>query len=348
MNIISLTGKSLCELEEILSPLEQLRIKQIYKWLTRGVSDFSQMTDIPACIRGDLKTRFKTFSGKAVSCHDDRYAKKIIVALNDGEKTECVLLNDGKNRLTSCLSVQAGCPIGCVFCKTGSLGFKRNLDAHEIAEQFFFLQNSLPGKAEKKDEKLIDNIVIMGMGEPLLNLEQLRKTISFFMDTRGMNYSRRRITASTCGICGGLFDLANNGPYIKLAFSLVTADEKLRRDLIPAAKSNPLKKIKEALVLFQDKGGGRITLEIPLLGGVNTRDKDTQLLAQFAAGLDNVINVIPWNPVQGFMFEGKPLNEPEKKETFNFINKLENKGLKVTMRLRKGRSVMGACGQLGE
>jgi len=348
MEIISLTGKTLFELENILFPLEKFRIKQIYRWITCGINDFEQMTDIPAGIRKELKTRFKIFSGNVISCQDDRYAKKLVIALNGGEKTECVLLSDGKKRLTACLSVQAGCPIGCVFCKTGSLGFKRNLDASEITEQFFFLQNSLSVKAEKKEEKLIDNIVIMGMGEPLLNLEELKKAVGFFTNPQGMNFSKRRITVSTCGICGGLFDLANNGPYIKLAFSLVTADEGLRRRLIPAAKANPLKKIKEALILFQGKGGGRITLEIPLFGGVNTRDKDTQLLAQFAAGLDNVINVIPWNPVQGFMFEGKPLNEPEKKETFNFINKLENKGLKVTMRLRKGRSVMGACGQLGE
>jgi len=187
----------------------------------------------------------------------------------------------------------------------------------------------------------------MGMGEPLLNLAELRKAIAFFTDPTGMNFSKRRITVSTCGICDGLFDLANNGPYIRLALSLVTADEVLRQKLMPVAAANPLAKVKQALAAFQNNGGGRITLEIPLLGGVNTREKDAVAAARFAKGIDTVVNIIPWNPAAGLEFEGNPLREPEKKETENFVQLLERHGLKVTMRRRKGRSVMGACGQLG-
>jgi 23S rRNA (adenine2503-C2)-methyltransferase len=163
-----------------------------------------------------------------------------------------------------------------------------------------------------------------------------------------MKFSRRRITISTCGIVDGLFDIANNGPYIRLALSLATADEKLRNLMIPASKSNPLEKIREALILFQRNGGGRITLEIPLLSGINTRETDALSIKKFAVGLDCIVNIIPWNPVSGLELEGKSLCEPEKNETFNYKRKLENYGIKVTMRLHKGRSVMGACGQLGE
>ena len=357
MNTIpaSLAGLLPAELEKLLLPLPHMRASQIYKWITRGVTSFDQMTDLPSSMRKELKSRFRLYSSAVDSRYEDApnaSAVKIAAALEDGLKIESVLLQDGKSRFTACLSTQAGCPAGCVFCKTGSLGFSRNLTAAEIAEQFLFLRiiaskEAASEEAADKNGHGIDNIVIMGMGEPLLNLAELRKAIAFFTDPTGMNFSKRRITVSTCGICDGLFDLANNGPYIRLALSLVTADEVLRQKLMPVAAANPLAKVKQALAAFQNKGGGRITLEIPLLGGINTRDKDAIAAAQFAKGIDTVVNIIPWNPAAGLEFEGKPLCEPEKKETDNFIKLLESQRLKVTMRRRKGRSVMGACGQLG-
>jgi 23S rRNA (adenine2503-C2)-methyltransferase len=354
METPAIAGLGPGELEKILSPLPRFRSKQIYKWITRGASDFEQMTDIPNSLRSELKERHRLFSCGIVSCHEDDSAVKTAIAMKDGNKIEAVLLNDGKDRLTACLSTQCGCPVGCVFCKTGSLGFKRNLEAGEIVEQFFLLASlaAIKERTKKKEENLkekhlIDNIVIMGMGEPLLNLAELRKAISILNDPCGLNFSKRRITVSTCGICGGLFDIAENGPFVRLALSLTTADEQLRQKLMPVTSANPLNKVKEALILFQRNGGGRVTLEIPLLGGINTRDQDSVSIAQFAEGIESVVNVIPWNPVEGMEFEGAPLREPEKKETADFIKKLENFGLKVTTRLHKGRGVLGACGQLG-
>jgi len=346
-NPVSLAGLLPAELENLLLPLPRMRASQIYKWIVRGVSDFDQMTDLPSSLREEMKSRFRLYSGKVDGCHEDKAALKTVVALEDGLKIESVLLRDGKSRFTACLSTQAGCPAGCVFCKTGSLGFSRNLSVAEIVEQFLFLRIIAFKEADGKSGHGIDNIVIMGMGEPLLNLEELRKAITFFSDPAGINFSKRRITVSTCGICGGLFDLADNGPYIRLALSLVTADEPLRQQLMPIAAANPLEKVKQALSAFQSKSGGRVTLELPLLGGVNTRGKDAVAIAQFAKGIDTVINIIPWNPAAGLEFEGKPLREPEKRETEEFVKQLESLGLKVTMRHRKGRSVMGACGQLG-
>ena len=357
---ISLAGLLPAEMEKIPLPVPRFRYVQIYKWITRGVSDFSRMTDIPSSVRKDLKTRFSVFSSSTDSLHADRDAKKIVISLKDGLKIEAVLLRDGKNRFTACLSTQAGCPAGCVFCKTGKIGFSRNLTSCEIAEQFLHLSavnklkqqnvtdtSQTAGSVNNNNQREIDNIVIMGMGEPLLNMAELRKAIALFSDSDGLNFSKRRITVSTCGIYDSLFDMAQNGPFVRLALSLTTADEPLRQKLMPVTAANPLQKVKEALISFQRNGGGRITLEVPLLGGINTRSKDALSIAMFAKGLNTVINIIPWNPVAGLEFEGKPLCEPDKKEISNFISQLEDKGLKVTMRLRKGRKAMAACGQLG-
>lgn len=348
MDTTALAGLSLAELENLLAGLPRFRSSQIYKWILRGVFDFGEMTDIPASLRDDLKTRYRFFSSVVKeSFEDDSNAKKIVLELRDKSVIESVLLNDGKNRLTACLSTQAGCPIGCVFCKTGTLGFIRNLDSNEITEQFLRLKALGENSSRENNARVLDNIVIMGMGEPLLNLDALRKAIAIFTDPDGIGFSRRRITISTCGIQKGLFDIACNGPFTGLALSLVTADAILREKLIPAARDNSLEKIKEALILFQRNGGGRVTLEIPLLGGINTRDADVLSIADFARGMDTVINIIPWNPVPGLLFNATALREPDKKEISDYAEKLARQGLKVTTRARKGRGVMGACGQLG-
>ena len=352
--LISISSLSLEELEQLLKPLPRFRAKQVYEWITKGAASFDEMTNIPRSVQIDLTERFCLNSGSVISNSFDTGAKKILLSFKDGVNIESVLLSDGKNRFTACLSTQAGCPLGCVFCKTGSLGFKRNLDSNEIIEQFFQLKKLLEKQnkdfnLQKKTESAhtIKNIVIMGMGEPLLNLVNLKKAITRFTDPAGLNFSKRRITVSTCGIYESLLDIAKNGPFIRLALSLTTADEPLRQKLMPGTKTHPLIKIKDALLLYQQNGAGRITLEVPLLSGINTRNKDALSIAEFAKDIKTVVNIIPWNPVLGLEFNGKPLSEPDKEEIRKFIDMLENLGLKVTMRLHKGRSVMGACGQLG-
>jgi len=346
----SLAGLSLLQLQECLNHLPKFRASQIYKWILSGKNRFEDMTNIPQALQKVLSERFNIFSSKVIKRLEAANTSKIALLLQDNTVIEAVLLSDNKNRLTACLSTQAGCPAMCVFCKTGSLGFKRNLESNEIIEQFLHLKNAAaPGK---KNGHVIDNIVIMGMGEPLLNLVNLRKAIDVLCDKKGLNLSQRRITFSTCGICEGFFDLAKNGPYPRAALSLVTADEPLRQRLMPITKNNPLNKVKDALLLYQKNGGGRVTLEIPALalkdsGAVNLSEKDASLIADFAKGMDTVINIIPWNPVEGLQFEGRDLCEPDKKETDNFIKSLESHKLNVTMRLHKGKKICGACGQLG-
>jgi len=329
-------GIPLDELAEQLAPLPRFRAAQIFKWIASGVSSFDEMKNLPLELRGELAKRYTLRTHVAVETHRSSDGTvKLTIQLADEAWIEAVLLADGK-RYTACLSTQAGCPAGCVFCKTGAQ-FLRNLNSGEIVEQFLLL----------RDIADISNIVIMGMGEPLLNLAELRRALAVISDKKGMNFSRRRITVSTCGIVQGINDLADNGPGIRLALSLTTADEALRRRLMPITASHPLGKVKEALRHFQDSGGGRITLEAVLLGGINTRGEDAASIAQFARGLDAAINLIPWNPVKGLSFESKPLQEPAPEEIEAFTRRLEALGLNVTRRYRRGRGIMGACGQLG-
>lgn len=337
----ALSGVPRASLVKELSTLPSFRATQIFKWIASGAHSFDEMLNLPASLREELKLRYAVFSSSQEECFfSEDGTKKIRVSLEDGLKIESVLLADLNNRLTACLSSQAGCPAACVFCKTGALGFRRNLSSSEIVEQFLFLRK-LAG------ENPIANIVVMGMGEPLLNLPNLRQAIAVINDPQGLNFSKRRITVSTCGIHEGIIDLADNGPDVRLALSLVTADEELRRRLMPMSRGHSLEQIKNALVYFQQSGGGRVTLELVLLGGVNTRQEDASALAQFARGLDAAINLIPWNPFEQQADSEFQLKEPGLNEVAAFSRRLESLNLNVTLRHRRGRSISGACGQLG-
>jgi 23S rRNA (adenine2503-C2)-methyltransferase len=326
------------ELGELLVPLPSFRARQIFKWIYRDVASFDEMTDLPFSLREDLKQRFTLHGSVVKKTLSDRDGTiKLLVGFPDGACAEAVLLKDGRGRFTACLSVQAGCPVGCVFCKTGALGFLRNLEPCEITEQFLHLSREAPSP--------IGNIVIMGMGEPLLNLGPLRKALGLIAGGKGL--SLRRVTVSTSGIPRGILDMAENGPKTELAFSLTTAREDLRRRLMPGIREFSLSETKDALAVYQKKTGRRVTIETVLLGGINTGSEDAGALRNFARGLFAVVNVIPWNPVEGLYFEGKPLREPSSSELESFIRQLESGGLKVTRRYRKGRGVSGACGQLG-
>jgi 23S rRNA (adenine2503-C2)-methyltransferase len=297
------------------------------------------MTNLSLDLRRDLDSRFSLYGSRITArLADPDGTVKLQIALADGGRIEAVILYDGRGRRTACLSTQAGCPAGCVFCKTGALGFFRNLDSAEIVEQFFHIRSIYPA---------IANIVVMGMGEPLLNLRELRRALSVLSDGEGLGLSLRRITVSTSGIVAGIRDLADRGPPVRLALSLTTADPILREALMPLSRGNPLPALKEALIYYQRKQKRRITLEAVLLGGINTRREDAEALFRFAAGLDAVVNLIPWNPVEGMEFRGLPLREPAGGELEGFTERLTKGGLKVTRRFRKGLGISGACGQLG-
>jgi len=327
--------------EEIAAALGEpsYRGRQIFSWIARGAESFEAMTDLPQALRRSLEDR-RLLRSTAVSrvLRDKDGTAKLQITLADGLRIEAVLLTGEQGRQTACLSTQAGCPAGCVFCKTGSLGFRRNLDPGEILEQFLHIRSLAPGT---------DHIVIMGMGEPLLNLGALEKALGLLRDPRGLGLSPRRITISTSGILPGLRALAEKPPC-RLALSLTAPEEALRARLMPITRTNPLGEVREALVRYQQKQ--RITLEMVLLSGVNTRREDAEALARFVReppALDAVVNLIPWNPVEGLLFEGHPLRSPRAAEIASFAGALETRGLRVTRRFRRGTSIAGACGQLG-
>jgi 23S rRNA (adenine2503-C2)-methyltransferase len=344
----TLCGLCLKDLILRLHPLPRFRAAQIFKRVSLGASSFDEMTDLPKNLREELKSNFflrpPIASKKTLK---DKDALKIIMQFS-GQKAlqaasaQAVLLTDGKGRLTACLSTQAGCPASCVFCKTG-LNFYRNLSSSEIMEQFLQLTN-----AAKEMEKSISNIVIMGMGEPLLNLQNLCSFFSVITDKSGFALSPRRITVSTCGITDGIISLAENAPPVRLALSLAAASEPLRGLLMPITKNYPLVDVKKALMYFQKKTKHRITLEVVLLKGINTRKEDALSLSDFAVNLDTVVNLIPWNKVPGLKFQNIPLSPPSEAEIEAFSLALTKRGLNVTRRLRKGSKVLGACGQLGQ
>jgi 23S rRNA (adenine2503-C2)-methyltransferase len=346
-----LSGQPLEELAELLKPLPRFRAAQIFKWISGGAYGFEEMSNLPQPLRKELAEKFILRPAVAAEKHcgggaADDGSIKLALRFADGVWAEAVLLTAGSGRRTVCLSTQAGCQAGCVFCKTGT-GFSRDLSSAEIVEQFFLLEKAAVETLRTSAARPVSNIVVMGMGEPLLNLAELRRALAVITCKQGIGFSKRRITVSTCGIVRGIEDLAANGPAVRLALSLTTADEDLRRRLMPITASQPLNKVKAALRGFQEQGGGRVTLEAVLLGGINTRVEDARSIAEFSEGLDAVVNLIPWNPVDGLEFEGKALKPPSTTETEKFTRELEKLGLNVTRRFRRGRGIMGACGQLG-
>jgi len=410
----NLNKKPLCgiprsELPLLLNSLPRYRSNQIFKWIYSGVSSFGDMRNLPLDLREELDEHYCIRTSSIKGSHTDTdETVKLEIMTHDNVIIEAVLLTDGQGRKTACLSTQAGCPAQCVFCKTGSLGFLRNLSASEIVEQFLYLRetsasvgNAFAGNAsvgnavtgndsvgKPKSEHMnhfqnsinfengfrktsqsagfsskskvtfpktevfekshiISNIVFMGMGEPLLNIENVKNAIAVLCDSYGINFSTRRITISTCGIKNGIIDLADNVPGVRLARSLTTADQSLRNRLMPIGKKENLSGIKDALVYFQHAGGGRVTLEAVLFDGINTRKEDAKAIAEFADGLDTVVNIIPWNPITPLPDFTPSLRTPSRQTIDTFIGYLEDQGMNVTCRYRKGRSISGACGQLG-
>ena len=331
---ISLSGMNAQEINEALNLTPAFRGKQIFKWIAKGAESFDEMSNLDKNMRQNLSEKAVIYSStvsKVLSDPDGTV--KLQVTLHDGRMIETVLLTDKDGRKTACVSCQAGCAMGCAFCQTGTLGLGRNLTAGEIVEQFLHL--------EKKSGPL-DNIVFMGMGEPMQNLGAIRKAVELLSDKEGRNLSTRRITLSTCGLIKGIHELADEGPQVRLAVSLTTADPELRESLMPVTKGNPLPELKKAIQYYIEKTGKRVTLEAALLSNQNTSKESARRMIDFASGMDVYINLIPWNPV-----ETLPFNTPSQNECRTFVRQLEDAGLKVNLRMRRGAKIGGACGQLG-
>ncbi len=310
------------------------RSKQLFQAFYRhGATSYQDVSSFPKALREKLNEKAPLYSCQVVKELTENKQAKLIVQLHDQKQIECVLLVDKNDRRTACLSCQVGCAMGCTFCKTGTLGLKRNLEAGEIVEQFLHLKNRYG---------MLDNVVFMGMGEPTANLVNVLKSINLLCDEEGLNMSPKRFTISTCGRVDGIITIARQRPEVALAFSLVTADEELRKQIMPSAKSNPLPEIKKALQVYQEASDKRITLEIALLPEYNDRPEDARMVAKFARGLDVMVNVIPWNPIPNL-----PYRAPSEDEVQRFMMLLEEAGLLTVRRYRRAATIGGACGQLG-
>ena len=318
-----------------LGLVQAFRAKQIYSWIVKGVTSFSQMKNLDKATLQILDEKCDLYSSQVYNVLKDPDGTiKLQIKLYDGNIIETVLLTDREGRKTACVSCQAGCAMKCAFCQTGQLGLSRNLEAGEIVEEFYQLE---------REAGTLDNIVFMGMGEPMQNLTQIRKAVEILTDPNGRNLSARRITLSTCGIIKGIYELADKGPKVHLAISLTTANPELREQLMPVTKGNPLPELKKAIQYFTDKTGSRVTFEAALLSGKNTDSESAKRLADFASGIPVYINLIPWNEVPGLEFKS-----PSQNECRRFVKELESYGLNVNLRVKRGSSIGGACGQLGK
>lgn len=331
----SLFAKTPSQIAQILNLAKPFQGKQIYNSLVRGLTNFDQMTDLSLALRESLNNSFVSFYSSTVIAKDsdDNGACKLALRLEDESIIECVLLTDKDGDKTACVSSQVGCAMGCKFCRTGTLHLKRNLNDYEIVEQFMHLQNS--------SDKKITHVVFMGMGEPFANLDNVLSAISFLHDPNGLNISHRRITISTCGVVPGIKELAKREVPVKLAVSLVCADDAKRSALMPVNRTHNLASLRSALIDFQKVSNRRFTFEYCMIHNQNISDTDADNLARFCHGLEVIVNLIPFNPCPELPFE-----TPTSGEIKHFTQALESRNVDYTIRISRGRSIKGACGQL--
>jgi 23S rRNA (adenine2503-C2)-methyltransferase len=312
------------------------RADQVARWIfERGAVDFAAMSDLPGAERQALSERFRLEEPavERLAVSRDGTAKHVW-RLHDGELVESVLI-PAADRLTLCISSQAGCAMGCTFCATGWAGFRRQLGAGEIVAQY---RASLRW-AREQGYGDITNVVYMGMGEPFANLDAVLASLTLL--NRGYGLGARRITVSTVGVVPGIEALAQRPEQFRLAISLHSADPELRRTLIPLEKRWPLPDLVAALRKFDAAGGKRITLEYTMIDGVNDAPPLALRLADLAAPLHAFVNLIPFNPIPYRNWKPTP---PERIQRFR--RALEARGVSVAVREPRGRDIDAACGQL--
>ena len=316
--------------------LPTFRAGQILNWVyQRRMVDFHQMSDLPKKLRDDLDAAFRIFVTTEQEVVESRDGTdKLLVRLPDGGEVECVLLRDG-NRRSICVSSQVGCAMGCVFCASGLDGVERNLTKGEILEQMLRLQARL-----ENDERL-SHIVMMGMGEPLANLDRVLGALSVARDQNGLGISPRRITISTVGLPKAIDRLAKSGVPYNLAVSLHAPNEQLRSELVPVNQQVGMQAVLDAADRYFAANGRRLTFEYVLLGGVNDFAEHAKELQQLLRQRNVLLNVIPYNPV-----EGLPYETPSSRSIARFREVLEAGGVNVKFRQRKGSDIDAACGQL--
>jgi 23S rRNA (adenine2503-C2)-methyltransferase len=324
------------------------RARQVHAWLVRGVDDPEAMTDLPRELRAALAERFAPTRPELVahSVADDGHTHKLLLRYPDGEAIETVLMLY-PGRATVCISTQAGCAMGCPFCATGQLGFRRQLTAGEVVRQVVVCDAALRSGQIDADALPQDapdhvtNVVFMGMGEPLANLPATLATVRWLHDPDGFRLSARGITVSTVGLVPGIDKLADVGLPVTLAVSLHAATDELRDELVPVNRSHPLAELEDAVRRYRERTNRRVTIEWCLIGDVNDDRHQADRLAVIARRLRAHVNVIPMNPTPGVRWK-----EPTRRATHAFVDRVRDRGANITLRDTRGRDADAACGQL--
>jgi 23S rRNA (adenine2503-C2)-methyltransferase len=308
----------------------------VLAWLhQRDALSFAEMTDLPAAEREALAASFRL---PAPACAREAKSSdgtvKHLWQLEDGELVESVLI-PSEERLTLCISSQAGCAMACVFCATGWSGYRRQLTPGEIVSQF----RGARRRAREAGWGEVSNIVFMGMGEPLMNREAVMAALSLLNGPYG--FGARRITVSTVGIVPGIVELAERPEQFRLAVSLHAPNHELRERIVPIEKKYPLPELLDALRRFEEAGGRRITFEYVMIDGVNDALPLAHELARVVGEFESHVNLIPYNPIPGNDWRPTP-----QARLTAFARVLEDAGVPVSVRTPRGRDIAAACGQL--
>lgn len=312
------------------------RAQQIWKWIFEGRAEsFEEMTDLPKKLRQELSESLLLWSSKvAAHLESEDGTEKLLLEMADGGRIECVLLREEQRR-SICISSQVGCGMGCVFCASGLDGVDRNLTRGEIIEQMLRLQRLLPA------EERLSHIVMMGMGEPLANLNNVLGALEVARHPDGLGISPRRITISTVGLPAAIDRLAEHEIPFHLAVSLHAPTDELRNRIVPTNSKVGIGAIVQAADRYFDRTGRRLTFEYVLLSQINDSPECADDLVKLLAHRGAMLNVIPYNPVPGLPYE-----TPTAERIHHFRRALLEGGINVMFRQRKGDEIQAACGQL--
>lgn len=320
--------------------LPKYRIKQFNQhFYEQAVDSFEEMSTFSKDVRNKMQeelTFFNFTEVKKIESGNSETIKVLLERKSDKQKIEAVLMQHNKVRNTVCVSCMIGCPLGCLFCATGRMGYLGTLDAQEMVDQVMYFQRLLKKKGER-----VGNVVFMGMGEPMLNLEEVQKALEVITDPNKIGISKRRVTISTCGLIEPLRKFIDKGFQGRLAISLHAPNQKLREGLMPIAKSNNLIDLFQVLDEYTDKTNKRITYEYILIKGVNDDIKDAYQLARLLRGKLAHVNLIPYNPIKGVGYQ-----RSEKERIRRFNNVLYDSNIHCSIRSTMGDDVGAACGQL--
>ena len=350
----SLLGESLesFESEILAADFPKYRAKQVFDWIfKKRISDWDSMKNLPKAFLEWLRANYVIDPTKILlDKQSNDVTQKFLIQLEDKRLIETVLIRapqEGvgldKSRKTVCVSIQVGCAYGCKFCASGLAGFKRNLFASEVIAQLIHMSRIDSPKLEHSSNESVsfDNIVFMGMGEPLANYNELVNVLKIMNASWGLNIGARRITVSTSGLAPEIEKLADEGLSIRLAISLHGATNEVRNQIMPINKRYPLEVLIPAIEKFREKHGRMVTLEFILIDGVNDSLEQAKALVKIAKRLHAHVNCIPYNKVEGLEWKRPSITRQNK-----FVQILKDANVSVTIRREKGHSINAACGQL--